>query len=212
MNIFKGVNGRNMEEVESAKQLFGNPSIFHELSNGQIGCMFSHFKLWKHIIDNNIEIAIIFEDDVHFHPDWSKISPIYFSETPNDFDVIFIGNQIGNYNTSLVTNQACYCTHAYVVTLNGAKHLLDSCLNWRSDLFYHPVYKIEGLYAIDIIIKHTQNLINQKKIEQKFIWYCWNGTKYPCVHNMLPLENLRNSGLVFQAFEIFGSSTSTLKT
>ena len=35
------------------------------INNGEIGCMLSHIKCWKYIIDNEIPIAIIIEDDAY---------------------------------------------------------------------------------------------------------------------------------------------------
>jgi GR25 family glycosyltransferase involved in LPS biosynthesis len=176
--------------------------------------MFSHFKVLKYIIDNQIPIATIFEDDVHFHPQWKQLAPQYFSETPKDFDVIFIGNTVDGVvfgkNINKVNIESCDCLHGYIVTLEGAKKLLNTCLNWRYDLFHHPLHKVEGLYVIDIMVKHMQNLINSKKIQRTFTWYCWNGTEYPCDSNKLPLKgnNIRNCGLVFQATDKFGGLIS----
>jgi GR25 family glycosyltransferase involved in LPS biosynthesis len=215
MRIFKGVDARINSEFEEAKQLFKNPLISFEHPKGSMGCMFSHFKVLKYIIDNQIPIATIFEDDVHFHPQWKQLAPEYFSETPKDFDVIFIGNGLDSCrfspNPIKITTESCFCTHAYIVTLEGAKKLLNTCLNWRYDLFHHPSHKVEGLYLIDIMIKHMQNLINSKKIQRTFTWYCWNGTIYECKSNKIPLQecDVPNSGLVFQAMNEFGSTKNS---
>ena len=50
-------------------------------------------------------------------------------------------------------------------------------------------YRLGDLVLLDL----TEN--------EKFNWYCWNGTKNMCKYNKLPLEgiNVRNSGLVFQS-------------
>ena len=212
MRIFDGVDGRDKAAVEDIISMFGITKICWEVSKGQLGCMFSHFKLLKHIIDNQIPIATIFEDDVHFHPQWLELSAEYFSETPKDFDVIFIGNTLDGLifgkKVKKVNTEPCDCTHAYIVTLEGAKKLLNTCLNWRYDLFNHPSHKVEGLYNIDIIIKYMQHLINSNIIKRTFTWYCWNGTEYPCDSNRLPLKgnDTRNCGLVFQATDKFSGT------
>jgi GR25 family glycosyltransferase involved in LPS biosynthesis len=211
MRIFNGVDGRNKDITDVVIHTFGITKICWEVSKGQLGCMFSHFKVLKYIIDNQISIATIFEDDVHFHPQWLELAPEYFNKTPKDFDVIFIGNSVDNLilgkKIQKINTDPCYCTHAYIVTLEGAKKLLNTCLNWRYDLFQHHAHKVEGLYIIDICIKYMQELINTKKISRTFTWYCWNGTEYPCDSNKLPLKgnNIRNCGLVFQATDELGS-------
>ena len=219
MRIFKGVDARISSELDDIKQTFGNPLVSTEPPKGSIGCMFSHFKLLKHIIDNQIPIATVFEDDVHFHPQWKELAPQYFSETPKDFDVIFIGNGLDSCrfspNPIKITTESCFCTHAYTVTLEGATKLLNTMLHWRYDLFnsiYNPSHKIEGLYVVDIMIKHMQNLINSKRIERTFTWYCWNGTIYECKSNKIPLQgwDVTNTGLVFQATDEFGTTKYNL--
>ena len=184
---------------------------------GRIGCLLSHITVLKHIIDNNIKISTIFEDDVFFHPMWQSISHEYYKYTPNDYDIIFIGNSVdslrfGKECNDKITTESCFCTHCYTLTLEGAKKLLSSCLNWRYDLF-NEMYEdknIRGLYTIDIIIKFTQMITNLNKIERPFTWYCWNGTVYPCEFNLIPLSryNTANSGLVFQAHDKFETTVN----
>jgi hypothetical protein len=202
MRIFKGVNLSNKNELNDTLKLFNNQILINKskgFGKGHIGCMLSHLKLYKHIIDNNISICTIFEDDVHFHPNWNILSHNYFLNTPKDFDVLFIGNQINNsINTAKIHNKPCYTTHAYIITLNGAKNLLNSLLNWNNNNKYiHNNIQIIGLYIIDVMIYNIQS--NNKT---KFIWYCWNGLSHTCKYNRpLPLTGvkLRNCGLVFQS-------------
>ena len=56
----------------------------------------------------------------------------------------------------------------------------------------------------DSILKHTQErILNGKLPTRTLIWYCWNGTHYPCKNNKLPLTTnraQRNTGLVFQNY------------
>lgn len=204
MQIFPGVNARNEIEINDAMSLFHGIKFDKEVIIGQIGCTLSHLKVFKHIIDNNIPISTIFEDDVHFHPQWKEIAPNFFENTPHDFDVIFAGNQIENPEKfPKISKAPCFCTHAYIITLQGAKRLLNSILNWDYQNFhkYHNELEKTGIMTIDVVIKDLQERIIKKQIEQQFIWYCWNGTKHPGNFNNIPLKGiqLRNSGLVFQS-------------
>ena len=131
VSIFNAVNGSDPLAFDEMKTLFPNIKIDKEPNAGQRGCLFSHLKLLKYIIDNNILISTIFEDDVAFHPKWKEIAPKYFLNTPKNFDIIFIGNQIDNPRKFPKINvSSCFCTHAYIITLQGAKRLLHSLLNW----------------------------------------------------------------------------------
>jgi len=201
MNIFEAVDASDPSILEETMKQFPKIKFDKELSTGHIGCCLSHFKLLLHIIQNNIDIATIFEDDVHFHPNWSVLSERYYQNTPKNFDVIFIGNQIDPINPKISTSST-FCSHAYIVTLGGAKRLLRSLLTWDyyNFKYYQPGWDLIGLYNIDIMIKNIQDRTLTKKIKPLFTWYCWNGTYHPCEYNKLPLRghDTKNTGLVFQ--------------
>ena len=210
---FDAIRGTNENQVKNALDLLNNPEIHDEIGTpGKLGCLLSHLTLLKHIIDQNLEKATIFEDDVFFHPQWHDLASEYYNETPSDYDIIFIGNSVdsirlGTECNDKILTDSCFSAHCYTVTLEGAKRLLDACLNWRYDIFNEMFSgkNIKGLYPVDIIYKLTEIIINMKIIEQQFTWYCWNGTKYPCNSNKIPLKGNddRNSGLVFQATDDF---------
>jgi GR25 family glycosyltransferase involved in LPS biosynthesis len=201
MIIFEAVDASNPTILEETMRQFPKIKFDKELSNGQIGCCLSHFKVLLHIIQNNIDFATIFEDDVHFHSNWSVLSERYYEHTPKNFDVIFIGNQINPKNPK-ISNSSTFCTHGYIVTLEGAKRLFKSLVTWdyQNFKYYQPGWDLDGLYNIDIMIKNIQDRTLTKQIKPLFTWYCWNGTYHPCEYNRLPLRgnNVRNTGLVFQ--------------
>jgi len=200
IHIFEGVNGHNSEQVNQVKSDFSINKIDNDLNNGQIGCMLSHFKLLKHIIDNQIQESNVFEDDIFFIKNWETLSKEYYNETPPDYDIIFIGNEMSNPNeVPKISDASCFCTHAYIIKLEGAKKMLHLLLNWDKE-----VTKINtGLYNIDNMIRDIQDRIKYNGLHYKFKWYCWNGTCYQGVFNNYTklLNNgpfKRNCGLVFQ--------------
>ena len=195
--IFNGVNSDIREELDEAKKLFPRLPGFDTNHTGpsQIGCTLSHLKVLRYISDNNIEKATIFEDDVIFHPNWDILSKRYYHHTPNNYDMIYIGNQI-NTESNRINTEAAFCTHAYIVTLLGARKLLNCIIQWD---YYNQGFN--GLATIDIVLINIQRRIKEKKLKKLFTWYCWNGTYHPCQYNRLPFQNNmeeRNSGLVFQ--------------
>lgn len=199
MQIVEAVNGHDDEELNTMTQKF-NIFFANFLSKGQRGCLLSHIKLYKHIIDNKIDVCTIFEDDVYFHSDWTRLSPMFYENTPKNYDVIFIGNQSdGNPNIlPRIHQRACFCTHAYIITLNGAKKLLRYVLNLN-----HKNYNNIGLTTIDILIKFLQHNILRGNINKNnFIWYCWNGTRNECKNKNISdtsVYTIRNMGLVYQS-------------
>jgi hypothetical protein len=208
IRIFEGVKAGNSEELNNCISEFGNINLHKDLSSGQKGCLFSHLKLYKHIILNNIEVCTIFEDDVFFHPDWKMLASRYYDNTPKNFDIIFIGNQIdecrNTNNIPKINSCSNFCTHAYIITIKGAQKLLTYLLNWDYNERHvekcvgHP---LTGLFTIDVMIKNIQDRMNKGKLKKCINWYCWNGTNFKCNFNKLPLKgnDVRNSGLVFQS-------------
>lgn len=114
------------------------------LSSGEIGCLYSHLNLYKKIIDENIQEAIILEDDIilsksflKFHENWIKCKkkPI--------FDILKLGYSDSQYfiydqpvNVNVFTtrkycklnisrpNEISFGSYAYVITNNGARQMI----------------------------------------------------------------------------------------
>ena len=148
INIFRGVNGIKPDEVEEALNIFGNPKFDIYCSKGNIGCNLSMLKVFKHIVDNKIPIATIFEDDIVFHPEWSTIASKFYENTPKNFDILYMGNQIEECyiinNIPRINKKSCFCMHSIVVTFKGANKLLNLVLiKWMDTLdfgFFHQLY------------------------------------------------------------------------
>jgi len=210
--VFDAVDGYDMTSVNKAMSLFQNLSIDHSIRKGELGCLLSHLKLLKHIVDHNIQKSTIFEDDICFHPDWNRLYNLYYESTPKNYDMIFIGNQLDSCrkidlmnSTPLITTEPVFCTHAYMITLEGARKLLNSLIHWDYAHFVSWDNKrFTGLTAIDVMIKDIQHKTLHGIMQQPFIWYSWNGTKYPCDYNQLPVteKTCKNTGLVFQDSEL----------
>jgi GR25 family glycosyltransferase involved in LPS biosynthesis len=142
--------------------------------------------IWKEMIDNNIPYMTIFEDDILFHHLWDTLAPSYFKKTPTDYDILYIGSQIQGESKYHIDQVPVYCTHAYIITLEGAKKLYDLIIN-----------EPNGMYTIDGMLI---DLMHAKR----FKWYIWNGSFYPPEKKMAEGWNIRNNGLVYQD-ENFGT-------
>lgn len=211
--MFKGVNGKNENEVKEALKLFNNPKFDFWCSKGNIGCNLSMLKVFLNIVNNNIPYATIFEDDIIFHEDWDRLAKEFYKNTPNNFDIIYMGNQIDECrfenNIPRINRKPCFCMHAIIVSNKGAKKLLNLILKWDYNSNYATDCmgrKADGITNCDIILKNYQDRILKKEIHPNtLIWYCWNGTRNPCSYNKLPLisnRNWRNTGMVFQNMEL----------
>ncbi len=117
--------------------------IGRELSKGEIGCFLSHQKIFQRIMDENIEEAVIMEDDVYF--DAGLLTFINNrDQLPNDTELVLLGywqkgvndmKKLISYRyAKVLTSQyriVRFCTHVhgtygYYITRKGAGKLLKS--------------------------------------------------------------------------------------
>lgn len=158
---------------------------------GKQGCMLSHLDIWKHIIDNKISTAIIFEDDVEFHKMWADLAPKYFDATLKDFDLLYFGSQMEMQTNANITRVPVFCTHAYMMTLEGARKLYSLLLS-------DP----RGVSTIDcMLIDHMNRAMVGYPCP--FQWYVWNAQMFPDDRASLSKDwAKRNHGLIFQDVEL----------
>jgi len=190
---FKGIDAK-IDDLKAAWRKHGDPKFDPDdpdfiTYSGKQGCMLSHLDLWKMIIDNNVAIATVFEDDVCFHKDWSILAKSYFEITPKNFDLIYLGGQIDYMMPGNVLMTPTFCTHAYVITLEGAKKLYKLLLEAQL-----------GVKTIDCMLLGLMKSVVFENVDPvPFIWYTWNATMfYDPFASADPDWAKRNNGLVFQ--------------
>lgn len=148
---------------------------------GKQGCFLSHFLIWDHIISNKIPYTNIFEDDIMFHESWS-LADFYIKNTPKDFDLIFIGSKVMFKPENFITVNPCYCTHAYVLSYNGA-------LKLKNYFMKTPIFTVDcKLYLL-------MQKINECHDNHYIKWYVWNTNDF---NEELLLTSTSNNGLILQ--------------
>ena len=154
LEIIKAYDGKNIhnntEKYNDIKDAFLN-SINNNKTNkndykylyinnftqGELGCFVSHINIWKKIINEDIDQALIFEDDCIFNNNFNnRLSYILKNEMPTDYNILWLGgkmgdNYINNENIIISNNIAIkkeihpYCTFSYIITNKCAKLLLN---------------------------------------------------------------------------------------
>lgn len=138
--FFEAFNGRKKFPTDQLRLDFIKENFFlgprWKPSVGQIGCWMSHVNIWKHIVKNNIETCLILEDDITFgvHNPNETLNH-YLKDLPIDWNIFMLG--FCNYNgylksltKNIVQPRIPACTHAYAITKESAKILLQ---------LYHPM-------------------------------------------------------------------------
>lgn len=163
-------NNGNIENIDHDDQLLVD-KFSNVLTSGEIGCFISHLKIWQNIVNNNIEIATIYEDDCIFTPEYKvfmdsltipdNVNLLYpggrFKPNfvvPNN--TVHICNNIYKHNYNF-WNNALYdrTTHCYIITYKMANFLIN--LFNIYDTICKPVDKfiIEYLQTLDIPVYST---------------------------------------------------------
>ena len=179
---------------------------------GMVGCWLSHLKCYQYIVDNNLDRALILEDDAVFVEDYQEkmreIEPTF----PDDYDMIFLGNLTstdeerddaiqtlvsfmfkniltlpGKYekiNNNLYRTNRLTGTQGYIVSNKGAKRCLKilNLVNGHLDLNIS-----KKLDSIEVYVVYP-SLINQNNNYESSI-----STDFPiAANNILNKINLYN--------------------
>jgi glycosyl transferase family 25 len=103
---------------------------------GEIACYQSHRTLWEYLYSIDIPYAIIFEDDLAITKNTSKRLITNLLEKSAGFDVFLLGHCYGKKCSK--ENGSCIgygkCLHAYVVSRNGLKVLLDQKVDYNTPI------------------------------------------------------------------------------
>ncbi|HIX57364.1 MAG TPA: glycosyltransferase family 25 protein [Candidatus Anaerobiospirillum pullistercoris] len=161
--FFAATDGRHLSEKEMQKcqpddrvtlNLRGGFKVFLEgkVTAKEIGCALSHLRLYQHIVDLGLDRALVFEDDLHIHPDmvmalenldcitepWDVVNfsfhmgvhdlpwarKYYFGPSKD-----YYFKQIGMQNVYLdIWRNRCRmvgCTAMYVITKHACERLLE---------------------------------------------------------------------------------------
>jgi len=107
-------------------------NFVHYLNDGNRGCAQSHMNLWRHVVNNNLEYALILEDDACFDKQWlTKLEQLSSDINDPEWNGIFlnVSEPMPILNKwCLVTEQ--YLTGGYIISNKGAKILIEQNKNF----------------------------------------------------------------------------------
>lgn len=162
----------------------------HTTTPGEIGCTMSHRCVWQDIVDHNYKGALIFEDDIILKPGFKEHVIKLLKHLPEDADILFVGIHKPNkpyYPVSysvddlielesndllckLAVSDTFGGTHAYYITEQGAKKLLNICSEHHIPVDVSITYLYSSIDGVSLNIyaskrtfasqKHTDSTIN----------------------------------------------------
>lgn len=146
------------------KEVFEAENIFHD-HPGARGVALSHKRIWKKMIEEDINQALIFEDDVIFHEHFTYFANHLYSMTPQN-SVMFLGyccfqlmENGHRISKPIICEHFPLALHAYIMTKEAAQWFLDNFGEMKEN--------------VDL---HMRNLYYTKEKERawkSYVW--WNG-------------------------------------
>lgn len=183
--LMEKVGFTNVQRFDAIDGFFIGQSFFEGLNiytgnPGQKGCAASHLLAWENFLLSDKKWLFVAEDDMLPHSDFEFLFPFYWQNTPKDFDIVMVGNQMNvSEQDSFIVSEPCFCMHGYIISREGAKKLLNAykTIN-RND---------ENMHIIDVFLINIMS--NRFFIQQPLIYYCYNGTAFK------DRENIRNKNI-----------------
>jgi len=140
VTFFEGIHGKQfglntvipyMDDQPEWK-LGDGPQYY--ITQGHVGCILSHYMLWKTISYLPDDEYLIFEDDVVLCDNFKEKLLDYKSRLPDDWQYVFVGHcclvdescrykQADNIYT---TSHPPMCTHAYMIKKESTKVLIET--------------------------------------------------------------------------------------
>jgi GR25 family glycosyltransferase involved in LPS biosynthesis len=135
--------------IEENKLKFFNENSHFKLSwdkfkDGEIGNFGSHYLIWNHLVNSDLESILVFEDDAYIHNDFIYKYNLFINELPDDFDVFSVyvdPNQGPRFDEShrisynLATGYQDWSTLCYLVSKKGAQKMIDDV---HANGMYYP--------------------------------------------------------------------------
>ena len=164
--IVDAVDGRELDMSTldgRLRQDFWRRQKGKDLAPNEVGCYLSHYNIWRQIVDEKMESAIIVEDDADFSADFLTVASAA-ARIPYDWDVITlhhipkrkVGQTLCNLNHGehrvMRGRQRIVQAIGYMISESGARRLLDYCYEiraaidvayseyWLSGILYYSVY------------------------------------------------------------------------
>lgn len=101
------------------------------LSDGQKGCSQSHIDIWRHIVENNLDYALILEDDACLDREWKQKLQLFCKDnTDDEWDALFLNasEPIEPLNTWVGIREQ-YLTGGYIISNQGSRKQLNDFQN-----------------------------------------------------------------------------------
>jgi len=112
--------------------LYAAEHFIEKCNSGQLGCFISHYNVWKYIVANNLDIAIVMEDDIKIYKNFNRIVNTIYENLPVKFDYVHLFihpdkqkiEYLEGNEGDIIPAEDNFGTVAYIISLRGARRLI----------------------------------------------------------------------------------------
>ncbi|WP_374446884.1 glycosyltransferase family 25 protein [Providencia sp.] len=153
--FINAVNGKDLSETELKEIVYDYPNCM--LSKGEIGCALSHLLIYKKMANENIEQALILEDDAtlphNIEAVISKTQRIDKLTKPNIYLLSCVDSYIKNQkiDDNVFKVYQAIRSHAYIINKKAAKRLISfqTPIKYEADMWwYFRYFNCANIYCI----------------------------------------------------------------
>lgn len=131
-----------------------------------VGCGASHIKIWKRVVAENMEYALVLEDDAVLDPSFKKDTLHALAIVPKDYHILLLGCFMCDASTQHMLSRPTTSkappglrsvshfggTHAYIISNAGARHLLGAS---KGKVSYHIDTQMSSTHGVKIYALDT---------------------------------------------------------
>lgn len=164
--IIDAVDGRELSAAQLAESYCANgarQTIGREMTAGEIGCALSHLQLYRRMVADDIEIALILEDDAQIQTSLTTLLA-RLAEFPTDWQIVLLqyyGGLISWWGRSKIAPKQrlgrfiwpAFGTAGYLIRQETARQILDSAFP-----VYAPSDHWTGGFVLDFAVYGTEPL------------------------------------------------------
>jgi glycosyl transferase family 25 len=141
---------------------------------GMVGCGASHIELWKRVVSENMEYALVLEDDAVLAPSFTEETIHALQIVPKYYHILLLGCFLCDDSTQHIFSRPVTSsapaglrsvsqfagTHAYIISNSGARHLLRKN---KGKVSYHIDAQMSStrgtkIYALDKDVAHQADM------------------------------------------------------
>jgi glycosyl transferase family 25 len=169
--VFNAIDGRKIPDTELPNLYDRQGAIkeSHDLTRGELGCALSHLGVYREMVENSLNYALIVEDDAKLASDLPAVLKRLAEEFAPDAPVVVLLNYVEKYKDlgvkeldevhALVnTYGGIPNAHGYFITLAAARNLSENLFPIRLVADRWDKFNDKGLIKVKAVVPYCVGL------------------------------------------------------